>query len=173
MGLFDMIFDTVCSCLSCDTAGHGKGIRCLAVYMYKILPMYTLFKEGLILNYCASCPLKPKHLFERHVIADTKHWVLSHQPSIRLLPASNATQLQKEGSSSIGKVLAPMIFFTVSLTFFHFSSKTKIKKSQLWLKFTRHWSLWFTPLKKWNPLRFGYQNLAYVGAWTDYRLNSW
>ncbi len=43
-GLFDIIFDTVGLCLSCDTASHGKGCRtvssssrCLAVY--KILAM--------------------------------------------------------------------------------------------------------------------------------------
>ncbi len=45
MGLFDIIFDTVGLCLSCDTACHGKGcktvsssFRCLAVYM--ILAIY-------------------------------------------------------------------------------------------------------------------------------------
>ncbi len=48
-GLFDVIFDTVGLCLSCDTAGHGKGyktvsssFRCLAVYVFWLC-MASLF----------------------------------------------------------------------------------------------------------------------------------
>ncbi len=32
---------------------------------------HSLFKEEQILNFCASCPLKPIHIFEKPVICDT------------------------------------------------------------------------------------------------------
>ena len=34
---------------------------------------HTLFKEEQILSFCASCPLKSIHTFEKPVIGDTKH----------------------------------------------------------------------------------------------------